>query len=143
MGSPGVRPKSHCSKAQRRRAQHRSMALQGGWAEQRALRLLEQQGWHLVVRNWRCRWGEIDLLLQKPDRLLLVEVKGRRRCGPDGWGVGAVHRRKRVRLEQAWCCWLADHPHWQGYSLHVVVALVPLAPAVQRVRWIPLTAGFG
>jgi len=138
MGSPGV-----CPKVQRRKVQRRSTALQGGWAEQRALRLLQQQGWRLVVRNWHCRWGEIDLLLHKPGRLLLVEVKGRSRCGPDGWGVGAVHRCKRNRLELAWRCWLADHPQWQGYSLQVVVALVPLAPGVQPVRWISLTTGFG
>ena len=129
MGSPGVPPQSKHSKVLRR-----SKALQGAWAEQRALRLLQQQDWQLVDRNWRCRWGEIDLL---------VEVKGRSRCGPDGWGVGAVHRRKRNRLEQAWRCWLADHPQWQGCSLQVVVALVPLAPALQPVRWISLTTGFG
>jgi putative endonuclease len=143
MGSPGVYSKAQRRTVQRRTVLRRSMALQGAWAEQRALGLLQQQGWQLVVRNWRCRWGEIDVLVEKPGRLLLVEVKGRRRCGPDGWGVGAVHRRKRNRLEQAWRCWLADHPQWQGCSLQVVVALVPLAPALQPVRWISLTAGFG
>ena len=54
-----------------------SSSLAGGWAEQRALRLLRQRGWTLLERNWHCRWGEIDLLLSKPERLLLVEVKGR------------------------------------------------------------------
>ena len=67
-----------------------SSSLAGGWAEQRALRLLRQRGWTLLERNWHCRWGEIDLLLSKPERLLLVEVKGRRRQGPDGWGLGAL-----------------------------------------------------
>jgi hypothetical protein len=46
---------------------------QGDWAEQRALRLLRQQGWWILERQWRCRWGELDLLLHKPGRLLLVE----------------------------------------------------------------------
>jgi Holliday junction resolvase-like predicted endonuclease len=48
---------------------------QGDWAEQRALRLLREQGWWILERQWRCRWGELDLLLHKPGRLLLVEVK--------------------------------------------------------------------
>ena len=34
---------------------------QGAWAEQRVLRLLRHKGWKLVTRNWRCRWGELDL----------------------------------------------------------------------------------
>ena len=34
---------------------------QGAWAEQRVLRLLRHKGWKLVTRNWRCRWGELEL----------------------------------------------------------------------------------
>jgi Holliday junction resolvase-like predicted endonuclease len=46
----------------------------GRWAEQRAERLLRQAGWRPLARRWRCRWGELDLLLHKgPDRLLLGE----------------------------------------------------------------------
>ena len=45
---------------------------QGGWAEQRALRLLRSSGWSLVARNWSCRWGELDLLVAKGNRLAAV-----------------------------------------------------------------------
>jgi putative endonuclease len=114
---------------------------QGDWAEQRALRLLRQRGWRLLARQWQCRWGELDLVLAKPgqpERILVVEVKGRRRCGPDGWGRGAVHRRKRLRLEQSWQCWLASEPQWAEASVELVLALVPLPPVRAPVRWIRL-----
>ena len=111
------------------------LRLHGGWAEQRALRLLRSRGWRLQTRNWRCRWGELDLVLEKPGRLLLVEVKGRR-SGVDGWGVAALHWRKRQRLERAWACWLADHPAHALRSVELVYALVPLPPRRGRVRWI-------
>ena len=44
----------------------------GNWAEQRAQRLLRAAGWTLLAQRWRCRWGELDLLLHKAQRLLLV-----------------------------------------------------------------------
>ena len=37
----------------------------GGWAEQQALQQLEVQGWRLLDRNWHCRWGELDLVLER------------------------------------------------------------------------------
>ena len=109
---------------------------QGGWAEQRALRLLRSRGWSLVARNWSCRWGELDLLVAKDSRLLLVVVKGRARAGPDQGGTAALDRRKRRRVSRAWCCWLADHPDWQHCSVELVCALVPLPPLRGPVRWL-------
>lgn len=108
----------------------------GSWAEQRALRLLCARGWRLEDRNWRCRWGELDLVVAKPERLLLVEVKGRRRGGPDGHGLAALGPLKRRRLIRSGHCWLAEHPHWGQASVEVVAALVPLPPARGAVRWI-------
>ncbi len=111
----------------------------GGWAEQRALRLLREHGWRLLDRNWRCRWGELDLVLAKPNRLLVVEVKGRR-SGADGWGVAALGARKRQRLNLAFACWQAAHAERAGDPAELVYALVPLPPARGPVRWIRVAA---
>jgi putative endonuclease len=111
---------------------------QGAWAEQRVLRLLRLRGWTLLARNWRCRWGELDLVLHKPGRLLLVEVKGRRPGSRDGGGMAALRRSKRQRLKRAWSCWLAAHPRWEQTPVEQVAALVPLPPATAPVRWIRL-----
>ncbi|MCX5967844.1 MAG: YraN family protein [Cyanobacteria bacterium] len=109
---------------------------QGAWAEQRVLRLLLARGWQLLDRNWRCRWGEIDLVMAKPGRLLLVEVKARQRRGADGGGRAALGPGKRLRLQRAWSCWLAAHPHWGDTPVEQVAALVTLPPARQPVFWI-------
>jgi putative endonuclease len=111
---------------------------QGRWAEQRALRLLEDQGWHLVTRNWGCRWGELDLVCEKPGRLLLVEVKGRRPGSRDGAGSVSLRGRQRRRLGRAWACWLVDHPERATWPVEFVAALVPLPPAAGGVRWLRL-----
>ena len=46
----------------------------GGWAEQQALQQLEAQGWRLLDRNWHCRWGELDLVLERQQQLLRVKL---------------------------------------------------------------------
>ncbi|WP_159817162.1 YraN family protein [Cyanobium sp. Copco_Reservoir_LC18] len=110
----------------------------GAWAEQRVLRLLRRRGWELLERNWRCRWGELDLIVRKPGRLLLVEVKGRRAGSLDGRGTAALRWQKRRRLARAWDCWLAAHPRWEKTPVEQVAALVPLPPARAPVRWLRL-----
>lgn len=77
------------------------------------------------------------MLLHKPQRLLLVEVKGRTRCGPDGWGVGALHAGKRRRLESSLQLWLQQHPEYQDCRWEWLCALVPLPPSRRPVRWLP------
>lgn len=53
----------------------------GRAAESRALRHLETAGLELLTRNYRCRAGEIDLVMLDPAArvLVLVEVRSRSR----------------------------------------------------------------
>jgi putative endonuclease len=113
-------------------------ALAGRGAEALVLALLQQRGWALVARNWRCRWGELDLLVLKPGRLLLVEVKGRSSAGPDLWGSRRLASGQGRRLRRTFACWLADHPEQALLPVEVVLAQVPLAPATGAVRWLQL-----
>ena len=55
-----------------------SNKLVGIMFETRALRYLEQQGMILVARNYRCRGGEIDLIMRDlSGTLVFVEVRAR------------------------------------------------------------------
>ena len=56
----------------------------GGWAEQQALQQLEAQ---VLDRNWHCCWSELDLVLERQQQLLVVEVKGRRTGHRDRHGL--------------------------------------------------------
>ena len=53
----------------------------GRWGEELARRYLERRGYELVERNYRTRFGEIDLILREGDTLVFVEVKLRRGTG--------------------------------------------------------------
>ena len=71
--------------------------------EDAALRVYERRGFGLVVRNWRCAIGEIDLVLERGGLLVFCEVKARTGAAFGG-GYEAVtwtKRRKLRRLAEA------------------------------------------
>ncbi|MDZ7749354.1 MAG: YraN family protein [Halofilum sp. (in: g-proteobacteria)] len=78
----------------------------GRAAEQRALDYLEAQGLRLRARNYRCRWGEIDLVMETGEGIVFVEVRYRRHAGYGG-AAGSVDRRKQARLVRAAGTYLA------------------------------------
>ena len=53
--------------------------LLGQSAEKRAEIFLASHGLTLVARNWRCRFGEIDLIMRDDSALVFIEVRLRSR----------------------------------------------------------------
>ena len=71
----------------------------GDAGERRALAHLRARGMELVERNWRCRFGEIDLVMRDGDALVFVEVRRRRSvAGRYPSAAETVGPRKRARL---------------------------------------------
>lgn len=117
----------------------------GRWAEHKVLLLLKARGWTCLAERWRCRYGELDLVMAKQNgvesRLLVVEVKSRRRCGLDAWGAAACNAGKLQRLARAMDCWRMANSWSAQWSLELVVALVALPPNRKPVRWIRVVDG--
>lgn len=72
----------------------------GEQSEQLAESWLNQQGLCTVARNWRCRMGEIDLIMLEEDVLVFVEVRFRRNAHHGG-AAASVDSRKQRRLVAA------------------------------------------
>lgn len=49
----------------------------GDQGEEASARLLESQGYQILARNFRCRYGEIDLVAERDNTLCFVEVRTR------------------------------------------------------------------
>ena len=49
----------------------------GSLGESLARRMLEGKGYVIVETNYRCRWGEIDIVAQQGQELVFVEVRTR------------------------------------------------------------------
>ena len=50
----------------------------GLWGENQARLRLEAEGYQLVESNYRCRWGEVDIIARWRRELVFVEVRTRR-----------------------------------------------------------------
>jgi putative endonuclease len=69
----------------------------GSAGEDAAARLYTARGYVVVARNWRCRLGELDLVLVRGDLLVVCEVKTRRGARFGG-GYEAVTVRKQAKI---------------------------------------------
>jgi len=69
----------------------------GAGGEDAALRLLKRAGLKLIARNYRCRAGEIDLVMLDGQVLALIEVRYRA-TNAFGGAAASVTWRKRRRL---------------------------------------------
>ncbi|HEU0021202.1 MAG TPA: YraN family protein [Dehalococcoidia bacterium] len=69
----------------------------GNWGEEIAYRMLQGKGYAILNTNYRCRWGEIDIVAREGDELVFVEV--RTRSSPEyGTPEESVTRAKVRRL---------------------------------------------
>lgn len=69
----------------------------GGLYEDRALSFLLQQGQTLVARNYWCKWGELDLLMDEKGVLVVVEVRYRKNVRY-GSALESVTSTKQARI---------------------------------------------
>lgn len=72
----------------------------GGAAEEAAARFLAGKGLRVVARNYRTRFGEIDLVAREGETLVFVEVR-LRSSARFGGAAASVDLRKRMRIESA------------------------------------------
>lgn len=74
--------------------------LSGQAGEERALEYLSGHGLALVERNFRCKVGEIDLVMQDQGSLVFVEVR-RRESRDYGGAIASVTPAKQRRMVRA------------------------------------------
>lgn len=93
----------------------------GQLGEDHAAGLMEARGGVVISRNWRCRAGELDLVvLDSVGRLRFVEVRARTGTGY-GTPAESVTADKRRRLRRLAAEWLSENPgRWRQVCFDVV-----------------------
>jgi putative endonuclease len=80
----------------------------GRAGEQLAADHLLRLGYEIVERNYRTRWGELDIVARVGRTLAFCEVKTRRAGGRAGGPFDAVGRNKQVRVRKMAGSWLVE-----------------------------------
>lgn len=80
----------------------------GRWGEAQAAQYLKRKGYHILERNYSCRFGEIDIIAAYRKHLIFVEVKTRKDASfaqaREFVGAG-----KQRRVLSAASVWMANH----------------------------------
>jgi putative endonuclease len=94
----------------------------GALGEQLAADHLTGLGLRILTRNWRCRYGELDVIAVDPATNTVVFVEVKTRTG-DGFGglEQAVTERKARRLRRLAAIWLATgDQRWAAIRIDVI-----------------------
>ncbi|UCF98960.1 MAG: YraN family protein [Spirochaetaceae bacterium] len=102
----------------------------GREGEERAGKFLSQGGYTILARNFRSRRGEIDIIAEKDDRIVFVEVKNWDYLD-SGDLLYAIDRRKQQRILATSRYFLHAHPECQHKRYGFDVILV--SPNTSRV----------
>ena len=102
----------------------------GAQAEQVAAQFLQKNGLRLLQRNFRCRFGEIDLILRDGETLIFAEVRQRSR-GDFGGAAASIDAHKQRRLILTAQHYLASLPRIPPCRFDAV-----LLDAANNVEWI-------
>lgn len=94
----------------------------GAMGEQLAAEHLTAAGLRILTRNWRCRYGELDIVAADSASSTVVFVEVKTRSG-DGFGgvAEAVTRDKVRRLRRLASLWLAGQDQrWSAIRIDVI-----------------------
>ncbi len=125
----------------------------GQLGEDIACRYLAEKGYSIIARNYRKKWGEIDIIARNGDRLHFVEVKSVSRGGDERLSHETntirpeenIHSWKLKRLGRAIQTYLAENKAdtacpWQLDALIVFLNDAQLTVRIRRIENIVIGA---
>ena len=106
----------------------------GAYGEELATTHLRQLGYEIIMRNWQCRAGEIDIIARDANEWVFVEVRTRRAPDTDS-AIESVTPAKEARVLAASQTYLDAHDLvYTGCGCRVQIGL-------SRVQEIAATPG--
>ncbi len=107
----------------------------GRSAEDAALRFLQSRGLSLLARNYRCRLGELDLVMRDGASLVFIEVRARGNSAFGG-AAASIGPAKQRRLVAAARHFLMTHPREAHRPARFDAVLISGADGEDHPHWI-------
>lgn len=106
----------------------------GRFGESAAAAYLLRNGYQLLMRNWRCVYGEIDLVTQLSGQIVFVEVRTRRSGIPEE-SIGPTKRRRLITLAHSYC---AEHnlPETLPWRIDLIAVVLDGSGRITRLSHI-------
>lgn len=105
-------------------------------AEEAAARFLQARQLRILARNYRCRTGEIDIVAQQGNVIVIAEVR-LRADSRYGGAAASVDWKKQRRIQRATCHLLAHQPALGRHAMRFdVLDLAPDGAGSYRIEWI-------
>jgi putative endonuclease len=82
----------------------------GAAGEQLAADHLARRGFQIIERNFRTRWGELDIIASNGHSIVFCEVKSRIANRSNRDPLESVHPRKRMQVRRMAAQWLRERP---------------------------------
>jgi putative endonuclease len=96
---------------------------------------LRKRGLHTLKRNYHCRWGELDLIMQEGEQLVFVEVRYRQHSTYGG-AAESIGRQKQQRIATTAAYFLARHPRHALRVCRFDVLSIDSASGQTDIQWI-------
>ena len=108
----------------------------GQKAEAKAEKYLRKNGFKLEQRNYRCKCGEIDLIMSNRETIIFVEVRQRTDYG-FGSASESITASKRSKLSKTASHYLMTHPEACHKPCRFDVVAIDKSGSSTHIDWIP------
>ena len=108
----------------------------GAYGERLAVTFLQHEGYAIVETNWHCEHGELDIVAQRGETLVFVEVRTRHSSSTD-LAFMSVDARKQEKLVNLAQVYLAMHDREDAvWRIDVIGIAVPRKgqPIIEHVE---------
>jgi putative endonuclease len=111
-----------------------SSRIRGTAVEAAAERWLSAHGLRLVMKNFSCKAGEIDLVMRDGEQLVFIEVRFRQ---ADRFGSAAesVTRNKQQKIARAAQYFIAAHTRWSDSTCRFDVLGASQVTVEAEIEW--------